>query len=891
MRADRMYASKIWLHRTNRNSISIGLHSILSMSIWPLFATILVTPNAINATNENSKHNTSQGHSNSEMECDFGGQLLPVAVVQQTPLVNCFQDVYGDWTCNGSNIEVINVLERQLNFKADWLVLSNRQLDLSLTSRTKRASRTLFCDPIASNRSADEVKRQVSKQQASNYTGVLGLVASGRACLSANGIMRTKERERDFILSEPFDSFRLHLLLSKWVRDHDHIFMKPFNANTWLAILSAAFAMVPIFYLINKTSSHYRLDVCKFLAELKAANYLRYLFVSRASKLFTWQPTDTVATTNDQRRKSSSHSFAHHLEKVASSGGSVIHHLMMHHQSSEQSPAVVKLLVKREQRLRRKTLRREWFLEWKSAKRARKKSQKSGFFNFAYVVWYVAGSLAGQGGETEDLPQASSTRILIAFWWLYLIVITSIHSGILTAILTFPKQNDFIQTLDDFLALETGTMRLAVERDSELAQLMSSPDNLHKSPLQTLLRDLPSAGERQQRFKQAAGFRHRPPPSPSAVNKQPIVQVDFQRHRQRLLDEVERGKCAYMEEKSVINLIITQEYFDHKPAECLFKSSRYPVDTIPMSLVLSDRLPQNCLQAINEHLRRIMRVGLAQKWRRKYEPAGNDCLNTVVINAGDVDKIQLRHVELAFWLLFAGLSLGLLFLLLEIVWLFTIDMEDDDEDDDEQIHDGSSSSSSSHSSLDLLLAAGSGESTTSSSDQSSTTSDDDEGPMLGHRRFLLGGPQRVLVARRGLRVERPPPLPTVHLSRHRLSSSSSVSLSQVTTKRSLVKADLPGQVKDDQAVPTSRRQRRAMRAAERRARLLRRTLQLARRLHEGKIYSDLFVKYSHKFQAGRAPLPAGKLHHTEGQLDGGPVRRRRQAAGHSKVAPLPFKRR
>lgn len=815
-----------------------------------------------------------------EKQCDFGGNHLPIAVSQQPPLVNCFQDLYGDWMCNGSNIEVIRVLERRLNFQADWLVLSsNHHLDLSLRGETffknrqreRRASRmSMFsCDSVLGvNKTAP------SQTSAGNYTGVLGLIGSGRACLSANGIMRTKERERDFTLSEPFDSFRLHLLLSKWVRDHDHIFVKPFNANTWLAILGSALIMVPIFYLVNTTSAHYRLRHDKFLRHVKARNYFRYLILSKLCGLFRGRAR-RLARAKRRKSSSASSSFARHLETVASSGGSVIHHLMVHHQSSEQSPAVAKLLERRERRLKRRELQRRWTLERREAKRALRSSQRSGFFRCAYIVWYVAGSLAGQGGETEDLPRASSTRILIAFWWLYLIVITSIHSGVLTAILTFPKQNDFIQTLDDFLGLKAETMQLAVERDSELAQLMSSPDNLQKSPLQVLFKP-----QRPQTVQDRDDLARVPGTTSTAHAKKAakttshtIKQVDFQRHRQRVLDEVQRGECAYLEERTAINLIISQEYFDHRPPKCMFKSSRYPVDTVPMAFVLSKHLPKVCVEAINELLRRIMEAGLAQRWRRKYEPAGNDCLNTVIINAGDVDKIQFRHVELAFWLLSLGLLCGLALLLAEIVWLFTIDM---DEDEAEASSGESSSCGSSCSAGDLLVGPGSGSTSTSSSSSGSDVEDqsdgDQDGLMLGHRRFLFDSRRR-----RELRVaERPAPIR---------------------------KSGLAGRTNR-----YDRRRRRAMRAAERRARLLRRTVQLARRLHEGKIYSDLFVKFSHRFQAearrrslaalaiatGRQavrPAPALPVMTGRGQSDlgGAPFRQSRLKSGlrrRDKVAPL-----
>lgn len=728
---------------------------------------------------------------NKNKQCNFDGKIMKVALSPQPPFVNCAQNLYGEWNCNGSNIEVLEVLAERLNFKPELVVLTMSQWG----SKPETNSNESHANSLD--------QQEPIKQKSPEYTGVLGLVAKGRALMSANGLIETSDRQ-DLLLSQPFDMFRLHLLLSKSVREHDHIFIKPFSPQTWAAILISALLVVPIFYFINSTTGYYLLQEDKSLSRLPLWVCIRVV----AKQIFDRhnhkqhlrpkqrQLVSSKFPLSSSFSSSSSSSFDNEIDQLASAPIALIELSTTRARPSAMRPTVSKH--------QRRMMHQKWAMDRKRARRLARVSQTSGFSKVAYLVWYVVSSLANQGGETEDLPGANSTRILVAFWWLYLIVVVAIHSGILTAILTFPKQNDYIQTLEDYLdlsAYERALMRLSVARNSELSHYLEDIKNFQKSPLQLII---------------DKAITESPGQEPTEL---PFEHVDFLGHRARVLDDIQAGHRALIEEKSTIDQIVTREFFDHKPPLCLFKSSKFAIDIIPMRFALSKSLiTPTCLDAINSILKNILKTGLAIKWRRRYEAQGNDCLNTVIINAGDVDKIEYRHVKAAFWLLGVGLMIGSVALILELVWLFTIDDEDDEEDDQ------NSDEESTTESLSLT------------SDSSDTDSDDDV--KLGHR-IMYPMQVRSMDIKRKLKrfkakhptdtlgaldlADKIPDIPTIVLP--------------LELNTNLVDQLHTEQI-DIEKKKDAKKQKRQAKAAEKRSRRLKRTLDLVKRLQDGKIYSQ-----------------------------------------------------
>lgn len=719
------------------NMLSNFLISTISITLWVQSISCIQVATSTNGESD---------------ECNLNGESIRIAVIQQAPLVSCFQNLFGDWNCNGSNIEIMNIFEEKFNFTAEWIVLTDSQL-----GQDQQDNLTASASSTSSR---------------NNQVGVFSLVQSGRAWMSANGLMRTLDRERNLMLSEPFDNFRLHFLLSKTLRDHDHIFLKPFDPETWFAILLSSVVIVPVFYIINRTSYHYLVQHNKMLASISAWRCVKFIWTRFWSKCKQKHRTRHHHKRHNQHQPSAKNEEAIELHSVVpkcfqisglvrrrrdSSSSTSSSCLSMTTSFCDKVDQLLELganfqLDTIESRLniarrhRNRLLRHRLRQELHKARQARRMESRSGFSSLSYITWYVVSSLASQGGESEELPSASSTRILIAFWWFYLIVIVSIHSGVLTAILTFPKQNDFIQTLEDFLELTDSYrvgMKISVDQYSEVAHLLAKPENYIRSRLQQLFEFGYNHYGRIQGLSDFSKW--------NSNNERQIVFVDFKRHRERILDEIREGRLAHIEEKSSIDMTITREFFEHKPPKCLFKSSRFPIDVIPMSFLFGPRLPKACIKHMNFLLVNIMEMGLASKWRRRYEVPSNDCLNTVIINAGDIKKIELRQVVLAFWILFAGLVFGLASLVLEILWMITSAGSDSEHSENFEAHVSFLTESS-----DDSLGSSAWSSFSSDSDLNDDN-DDDNPPRLGHenaRRAMLRGRQPIKTLRLGGRQAR-----------------------------------------------------------------------------------------------------------------------------------------
>lgn len=69
--------------------------------------------------------------------------------------------------------------------------------------------------------------------------------------------------------------------------------------------------------------------------------------------------------------------------------------------------------------------------------------------SFSDCLWFIVGSCVAQGGT--GVANCDSVRILVAFWWIIIIILAATYSGNLIGFLAFPDSIWRVNSLDDLL--------------------------------------------------------------------------------------------------------------------------------------------------------------------------------------------------------------------------------------------------------------------------------------------------------------------------------------------------------------------------------------------------------------------------------------------------------
>lgn len=149
----------------------------------------------------------------------------------------------------------------------------------------------------------------------------------------------------------------------------------------------------------------------------------------------------------------------------------------------------------------------------------------NGIMKLSNCIWYCYGSMVQQGGDT--LPLAISGRILIGFWWIFVIVTVTTYSGNLVALLTFPKIVQPIENAHDLM--NTWGMNWGMDGSSSLTEIAKT---IQYGDLKLLREDM--------------------------------IFFDFEEDKQKIYDDVSAGQLGFLMKRHEARLWISAEYASTK---------------------------------------------------------------------------------------------------------------------------------------------------------------------------------------------------------------------------------------------------------------------------------------------------------------------------------------
>ncbi|XP_046580584.1 glutamate receptor ionotropic, delta-2-like [Haliotis rubra] len=238
------------------------------------------------------------------------------------------------------------------------------------------------------------------------------------------------------------------------------------------------------------------------------------------------------------------------------------------------------------------------------------------------TVMYLFGSTVHQGGV--HLPESSSGRILISFWWMYIIVMTAAYSGNLIAALTVTRKTTAFTSFDDLF--EVANLKIGIMGGTVLHETIETSND-------SLIMEIREKIEASEEIDK------------DVHNHNPAV------HMEKVMTE----NYAFLHDITELEMFVKISCDVY-----ILKDKIVPLDH---SLLLPQDSPLTDMFA--KEITRVQEIGLMEYWLRKWKPTQNN--STCPSLEKGAKPVGLERLAAALLALGAGILCSGVCLLVELV--------------------------------------------------------------------------------------------------------------------------------------------------------------------------------------------------------------------------------